>query len=96
MVDTSESGVLYVTVTTEGGEQPPDVRLTITNLTSQLERVKVTDAEGVAGFRAIPSGDYDLRAEREGFDAVNKPNIEVYAGHETPVAITLSLSPKRA
>ena len=94
LLDASNSGALYVTVATDEGAPVPGVTLTIKNVTSQLERVTVTDAEGEARFQAIPipPGGYGLYAEREGFKTVSKSNIEVFAGQETPVAITLSPS----
>ena len=90
MFDTSESGALHIRVVSEEGEPLPGVILTIMNLASRLERVTITNAEGMARFRVIPSGGYDLRARLEGFNTVTTSNIEVYAGQETEVVVTLS------
>lgn len=90
MFDTSESGALNIRVVSEEGAPLPGAILTIMNLASRLERVTITNAEGVARFRFIPSGGYDLRARSEGFHSVTESNIEVYAGQETEVVITLS------
>ena len=89
MYYTSESGALYVRVATEDGEPLPGVMLTIKNLASQLERTTITNAEGVGPFRVIPPGGYALLARLEGFNTVNKANIEVNTGQETRIAITL-------
>ncbi len=90
MFDTSESGALHIRVVSEEGDPLPGAILTIMNLASRLERVTITNAEGMARFRVIPPGGYDLRARSDGFNSATKSNIEVYAGQETDVVIALS------
>ena len=89
MYDTSESGALSIRVATEDGEPLPGVILTIKNQASQLERVTITNEEGVGRFRLIPPGGYDLRARLEGFSTVNTLDLEVYTGQDSSVAVTL-------
>lgn len=90
MISDSEAGVLSVAVVMQDGTRVPGVLLlTITNLASKLERATVTDSEGEGRFRAIPPGGYALRAELEGFNPVIKSDIDVRAGQDTRVEITL-------
>ena len=90
MLDPFEGGSLTIRVVAEDGTLLPGAILTIMNLASRLERVTISGAEGVGRFRFIPPGGYALRARLEGFSIATQSNINVDAGQDTRITITLS------
>ena len=89
MLPDSEAGILSAIIAMPDGTRVSGVLLTITYLSSELERVTVTNSEGEGRYQAIPPGGYELRAELEGFNPVINPDIDVRAGQDTRVEITL-------
>jgi hypothetical protein len=72
-----ETGAIRGTVTDEQGTPLPGVSVTVTGARLMGVRTFVTDANGEFRFPALPSGDYQLQAELQGFGTVLRENIRL-------------------
>lgn len=69
------TGTMTGIVTDETGGPLPDVRITVTNDATALRREVTTGQEGTFAIPLLPSGRYTVRAERDGFSALDIPGI---------------------
>jgi len=81
-----QTGNLYVVVSDNSGSPLPGVTLTL--LGSGAPQATVTNAEGGARFLNLMPGDYQVKAELEGFAASTKP-VVVNLGRNTELGIVL-------
>jgi len=88
MANGIQTGNLYGTVVDNQGQALPGVTVTVTGIGAP--QVQVTNAQGEFRFLELQPGSYTLNAELEGFATVNYPGIEIYAGKNTDMDITLS------
>ena len=78
-------------VRAEGGRGLPGATLTLKNQASGETRQTATDAEGVFRLLELPPGPYELRAERNGFEPLTRPDLDLAAGQV--LALELALRP---
>ncbi|HKI02355.1 MAG TPA: carboxypeptidase regulatory-like domain-containing protein [Thermoanaerobaculia bacterium] len=83
-----QTGNLYGTVTDDQGAALPGVTVTLTG--SGAPQVQVTNAQGQFRFLGLGPGQYDLRAELEGFSTIDYPNIVINIGRNTQIEVKLS------
>lgn len=69
--------------------------ITIRNLDTGLTRTAVTDQEGRYYVPALPLGDYEVKAEHEGFKTEVRSGIRLTVGREASVAFVLSVGELR-
>src|SRR5215468_4292074 len=74
---TVSTGAIAGIVTDPSGATIPFVNITATEKATAFKRVVVADASGSYRFSLLPSGDYQLRFEAEGFTSVVPPNVRV-------------------
>jgi hypothetical protein len=82
------SGNLYGTITDDQGSPLPGATVTLTGQGAPM--VQVTNALGEFRFLGLPPGSHQVKAELEGFSTVDYPNVNIGAGRNTTVEVTLS------
>jgi iron complex outermembrane receptor protein len=88
----SETGTISGVATDEIGAAVSDVRITVTNDTTALRRETVTGAEGTFTVPLLPPGPYTLRAEREGFSALEISGIVLRGGDPVVLRVELKVA----
>src|SRR5947199_5487052 len=83
-----QTGNLYGTVTDDKGASLPGVTVTLTG--QGAPQVQVTNAQGQFRFLGLPPGNFDLKAELEGFSTIDYPNIVINVGRNTQIEVKLS------
>src|SRR3954471_20808070 len=83
-----QTGNLYGTVTDDKGASLPGVTVTLTG--QGAPQVQVTNAQGQFRFLSLPPGNFDLKAELEGFSTIDYPNIVINVGRNTTIEVKLS------
>jgi hypothetical protein len=83
-----QTGNLYGTVTDDQGAALPGVTVTVTG--GGAPQVQVTNAQGQFRFLGLGPGNYDLKAELEGFSTIDYPNIVINIGRNTQIEVKLS------
>ena len=83
-----QTGNLYGSVVDEQGEALPGVTVTLSG--KGAPQVQVTNAKGLFRFIRLGPGSYDLKAELEGFAAVDVPNIAINIGRNAHLEVTMS------
>jgi hypothetical protein len=76
-------------VSDENGANIPGATITATLLTTDLERVAVTDEAGLYRFVELAPGEYRLRASIENFAPVEKTDLITIAGQNVQLNFTL-------
>jgi hypothetical protein len=90
MFGQAPTGNVLGTVTDESGAVIPNATLTITNKATGVARSVTTNADGTFSAPALPAGQYELRAEVQGFKTVVR-DAEVEIGRSTTVNLPLSI-----
>jgi hypothetical protein len=86
-----ESGELLVVVTDPSGAVVSGARLELRNPQTGWERTGVTAENGEFRFLIVPSGVYDLRIEKEGFQRHVAHELRVIIGHITAYPARLEI-----
>jgi hypothetical protein len=81
---------IYGKVADQQGAPLPGVTVTLTRTDAHGEQVQVSNARGELCFLALAAGRYHVKAELQGFTNTEYPNVQVKAGHEASLQITLS------
>src|SRR5262245_23841238 len=80
-------------VTDESGAGVPGVTVTVSSPSLQLrERAAVSEQEGEYQIRSLPLGTYSVKVELAGFNTVLREGIQLSAGFEARVDITMKPS----
>jgi hypothetical protein len=79
------------TVTDATGAVVGGARVTVTNLSTNLQRVITTNSAGVYDAPALPPGTYSVRVELAGFRSEVRNNIEVQVGQVARLNFTLQV-----
>ncbi len=87
-----ETGAITGTVRDEAGGPLPGVTVTISGPSLMGNRTYVTDARGIYRFPALPPGNYNLKAELQGFTTVVNENIRL----STTTTLTIDIAMKQA
>lgn len=85
----STTGAISGIATDETGATISDVRITVTNDATALRRELTTGQEGTFTVPLLPPGSYTLRAEREGFAALDISGIVVKSHEQVTVRVEL-------
>jgi len=85
---TQQPGQLSGSVADQTGAPLQDVRVTVRGA-ADLETQ--TNAAGAFAFPALPAGDYEVAAERQGFERARRA-VRVLAGERVTVSLTLNLA----
>ena len=85
------SGEISGVVTDQTEAIVAGVRITLTNTATNAVREVQTNDSGLYAFPALPPGVYTLKAEKQGFRAVERKNIEVLVGSANRIDIALQV-----
>ncbi len=88
----STDAVILGTITDAQGALEPGVTVTVRNPETGLTRTSLTGDDGKYRVAPLPPGTYDLKAERQGFAAVEIQDLVLTIGLEVPQNLTLKLS----
>src|SRR5215203_3507010 len=83
-----QTGDLYGTVSDEQGQPLPGVTVTLTGVGAP--QVQQTNETGDFRFLNLYPGSYGVKAELQGFSAIDYPDINVRLGGKADLRITLS------
>jgi hypothetical protein len=85
------SGEISGAVTDQTEAIVAGVKITLTNTATNAVREVQTNDSGLYSFPALPPGVYTLKAEKAGFRAVERKNIEVLVGSANRIDIALQV-----
>jgi hypothetical protein len=88
------TGIISGTVTDESGAVVPNATVTITNKATGAARSLTANAEGIFSASSLQPGDYEVRAELEGFKTLVR-DAQVQAGGNTTVNMAMTLGATR-
>ena len=88
------TGTILGTVTDNSGGVIPGAKITLTNKATNVARATVTNAEGFYSAPALPPGDYEVRAEGQGFRTLVR-DATVVTGGNTTVDMNMTLGEAR-
>lgn len=74
---TAVLGTITGVITDPSGAVVSGVAITVTNIGTQLVRKTSTNASGNYVLPSLPSGDYNVRAEKEGFEACENRGVHI-------------------
>src|SRR5215470_9370816 len=80
------TGQLSGTVTDQSGAVIPNANITLKNQLSGDTRRTVSNSEGVFAFAAVPTGEYTITIESQGFAKWERAGVKVSAGDRRSVA----------
>src|SRR5438067_2565668 len=86
---------LFGTVRDESGSPIPEVTVIVRNLETGGERKLLTDEAGRYAAPSISVGKYEVRAEKRGFSAQVKTDIDLVVGQNTTVDFVLAVGQLR-
>jgi hypothetical protein len=84
------TGIIVGTVTDQSGAVIQNATVTITNKGTSIARAVTANADGLFSAPALPSGEYDVRVEMQGFRTVVR-DATVQTGETTTVNLSMSL-----
>ncbi|HYL38972.1 MAG TPA: carboxypeptidase regulatory-like domain-containing protein [Bryobacteraceae bacterium] len=84
------TGIILGTVTDQTGAVVPNAKVTITNKATGAARVLAANTEGIYSAPALLPGEYEVRAEVQGFRTLVR-DATVEAGSSTTVNLAMSL-----
>ncbi|MGI0134780.1 MAG: carboxypeptidase-like regulatory domain-containing protein, partial [Candidatus Micrarchaeaceae archaeon] len=79
------------TVKDTSGASVAGATLTARNVDTNQTRTTVSDAGGAYRFAALPVGNYEVRAERTGFEVVVRSGLSLVVSQQAVVDFTLQL-----
>src|SRR5690606_2306447 len=83
------AGSIHGQVVTEHGDPLRDARIVATSLTSGLEHVASSDADGMFTLRFVAPGDYDLLIELLGYAPKRLSGVPARSGSASGIVISL-------
>jgi hypothetical protein len=87
-------GIISGTVTDSTGAVVPSAAITITNKANGVVRSVTANTEGLFSAPALAPGDYEVRAEMQGFRTLVR-DAQVIAGSTTTVDLPMSVGATR-
>lgn len=75
----------------EAGAVVPGVTVTLTELTTGQTYTASTDDSGNYMFLLVPAGEYNLAAERQGFQKVNRQRVTLQVAQQASVDLSLAV-----
>ncbi len=86
-----QTGTIYVKAVDEQGSAVPGATVTLTGPVLPRPLTGVTDSTGVHQFASLGLGTYVVNVTLQGFQTINRENIEVRQGQTTPIELTLKV-----
>ncbi|HEY6293611.1 MAG TPA: carboxypeptidase regulatory-like domain-containing protein [Terriglobia bacterium] len=88
---TAVSGTISGVISDSSGAVIPDVSLTVTNAGTQLTRTTTTNPSGYYTIPSLPAGDYEVKAEKEGFQTCLNKSVHLDPAATLQVNCTLTV-----
>ncbi len=88
LVAQAPTGNVFGTVVDKDGAALPGVTVTISGIGAP--KTQITDSQGQYRFLALDPGAYTIKAELEGFGAIEYPGVDVRVNRNTTVPLTLT------
>src|SRR5262249_35073823 len=85
-------GTILGTVSDPNGAVIPDARVTARNVGTGLERTTVTDGFGNYTIAELPTGTYEIKVQRPGFELATVTGVPVEVAGEHRVDISLTVA----
>lgn len=85
------SGEISGVLTDQASSAVAGVKVTLVNLATNATREVQTNESGLYAFPALAPGIYTLKAEKQGFRAVERKNIEINVGSANRIDIALEV-----
>ncbi|HYJ80925.1 MAG TPA: carboxypeptidase-like regulatory domain-containing protein [Longimicrobiaceae bacterium] len=82
-----QTGNLFGTAVDNQGQALPGVTVTLSG--EGAPQAQVTDAQGRFRFPGLMPGDYQVKAELEGFSPVANPDVRIGVGRNTEIEVAL-------
>ena len=84
------TGSIVGTINDQSGAVIPNVTVTITDKATSANRTLSSNADGIYSAPALPAGDYEVRAEANGFKTLVR-EAQVAAGNTITVDMSMAL-----
>lgn len=91
LAQSADTGTIFGTIQDKSGALLPDTRVSITNVNTAVSKTLITNSSGFYSDEAIPSGDYTVVAEKDGFEAVKVQNVHLNPGQRREVSPRLDV-----
>lgn len=85
------SGSISGTITDPSGALVSDVRVDVKDVDTGVERNAITDSSGRYRVTSLAAGQYEVRAEKQGFQAGIRQGINLAVGQDAAVDLTLAV-----
>jgi len=87
-----QTGSIVGSVLDKTGAVIPDARVTLTNLATKDIRTTTANAEGFFSFSGVVSGDFSVKVEEKGFQAVEQTGIHISPGDRRNLNVSLAIA----
>ena len=87
----SELAIVFGTVTDPSGAVIPAAQVTIVNQDTALKRNAVTDLTGLYRIAGLPTGNYSVRVEKEGFQTQVREGISLTSAAKIMMNVSLTV-----
>ena len=84
----AQSAALRGTVTDSSGAIVPSAKLTVTNTATNAARAVESNESGVYSITNLPVGIYTIKAEKQGFAAVEFSKVELTVGQVRTIDVS--------
>jgi len=85
------SGKFAGTVYDPSGAPTPNATVVMTNRATNTIDMTSSGSDGKFAFTALPTGDYEMKVVKQGFEEYKAPRVVLEAGHESSQTITLKI-----
>src|SRR5437868_3757117 len=85
------AGDIAGTIKDQAGAGVPGATVTITEVTTNRQRVIASTAEGIYTAPSLPPGDYRIDVELAGFKTIHRAGVHVATGEKARVDFELSV-----
>jgi hypothetical protein len=82
----ADTGTIFGTIQDKSGAALPGAKVTITNINTNVGKTLTTNSSGFYSVEAIPSGDYTIAVEKDGFETVQVQNTHLDPGQRREVS----------
>jgi TonB family protein len=86
------AGKFSGTIRDVSGAAVPNATIIMTNNKANVVEMTTSDAAGNFGFKALPAGEYEMKALKRGFEEYKAPQVALEAGREASQNVNLKIA----
>jgi TonB family protein len=86
------SGKFSGTIRDVSGAAVPNATIIMSNNKANVVEMTTSDAAGSFGFKALPAGEYEMKALKRGFEEYKAPQVALEPGGEASQNVTLKIA----